>query len=265
MTSWSCTAGTSRSPTRDLVKGLAPLAAKTDRIDAWVLTELSRRELVPAIWLPDPGVRAERERARWRLHLVRHRTALTNRIHAILMAFGLTRMCSRCAATVRGATTSARAISWLASPSISSPRTSSSRCVNPRRSPAGESSTIPGSTPDTSSVPVTTVTRTWADALVDLCLANPLAHRLGRADAQLLRHRAHRLPLGGVVRPGLGDQAHCPLPQFPRIPNASICHDSILLKDWSLRTRRGGSVSEACEPAGHGVVENVRGLPQTRS
>src|ERR671933_2189514 len=70
------------------VKGLAPLAAKTDRIDAWVLAELSRRELVPAIWLPDPSVRAERERARWRLHLVRHRTALKNRIHATLLAFG---------------------------------------------------------------------------------------------------------------------------------------------------------------------------------
>jgi transposase len=51
------------------VKGLAPLACKTDRIDAWVLAELSRRELVPAIWLPTPNVRAERERARWRLHL----------------------------------------------------------------------------------------------------------------------------------------------------------------------------------------------------
>lgn len=51
------------------VKGLAPLAAKTDRIDAWVLAELCRRELVPAIWLPDPGNRAERERARFRLHL----------------------------------------------------------------------------------------------------------------------------------------------------------------------------------------------------
>jgi transposase len=73
---------------RDLVKGLAPLAAKTDRIDAWVLAELSRRELVPAIWLPDPAVRAERERARWRLHLVRHRTALKNRIHATLLTFG---------------------------------------------------------------------------------------------------------------------------------------------------------------------------------
>jgi transposase len=70
------------------VKGLAPLACKTDKIDAWVLAELSRRDLVPAIWLPTPGVRAERERARWRLHLVRHRTALKNRIHATLLAFG---------------------------------------------------------------------------------------------------------------------------------------------------------------------------------
>ena len=43
------------------VKGLAPLACKTDRIDARVLAELSRRELVPAIWLPDPSVRAERD------------------------------------------------------------------------------------------------------------------------------------------------------------------------------------------------------------
>jgi len=70
------------------VKGLAPLAAKTDKIDAWVLAELARRDLVPAIWLPDPTVRAERERARFRLHLVRHRTALKNRIHATLIAFG---------------------------------------------------------------------------------------------------------------------------------------------------------------------------------
>ena len=37
------------------VKGLAPLACKTDRIDAWVLAELSRRDLVPEIWLPTPG------------------------------------------------------------------------------------------------------------------------------------------------------------------------------------------------------------------
>ena len=70
------------------VKGLAPLACKTDRIDAWVLAELSRRELVPAIWLPDPTIRAERERARFRLHLVRHRSSLKQRIHATLLTHG---------------------------------------------------------------------------------------------------------------------------------------------------------------------------------
>jgi transposase len=70
------------------VKGLAPLACKTDRIDAWVLAELARRELVPAIWLPDPEVRGARERARFRLHLVRQRSALKNRVHAILMTHG---------------------------------------------------------------------------------------------------------------------------------------------------------------------------------
>jgi transposase len=70
------------------VKGLAPLACKTDKIDARVLAELSWRDLVPAIWLPDPSIRRERELARYRLHLVRHRTTLKNRIHATLMTFG---------------------------------------------------------------------------------------------------------------------------------------------------------------------------------
>jgi hypothetical protein len=42
------------------VKGLAPLACKTDKIDARVLAELSVRDLVPAIWLPTPELRRER-------------------------------------------------------------------------------------------------------------------------------------------------------------------------------------------------------------
>jgi transposase len=70
------------------VRGLAPLACKTDKIDAWVLAELSRRELVPAIWLPTFAHRAERERARWRLYLVQRRSSLKHRIHAQLLAFG---------------------------------------------------------------------------------------------------------------------------------------------------------------------------------
>jgi transposase len=70
-------------------KGLAPLACKTDRIDAWVLAELARRDLVPEVWLPGPTVRGERERARFRLHLVHKRTSLKNRVHAILFQHGL--------------------------------------------------------------------------------------------------------------------------------------------------------------------------------
>ena len=70
------------------VKGLAPLACKPDNIDSEVLAVLSHRDLVPAIWLPDPRVREERELARFRLHLVKHKSALKNRIHSTLINFG---------------------------------------------------------------------------------------------------------------------------------------------------------------------------------
>ena len=70
-------------------KGLAPLACKTDRIDARVLAQLCWRDLVPAVWLPDPEVRGERERARFRMHLVRHRSSLKNRVHATLLTHGV--------------------------------------------------------------------------------------------------------------------------------------------------------------------------------
>src|SRR3954465_8260200 len=70
------------------VKGLAPLACKTDKIDARVLALLSHRDLVPEIWLPDPRVRRERELARFRMHLVKHRSMLKHRIHATLISFG---------------------------------------------------------------------------------------------------------------------------------------------------------------------------------
>ena len=70
------------------VKGLAPLACKTDKIDSLVLAVLSHRDLVPAIWLPDPRVREERELARFRMHLVKHKSALKCRIHSTLINFG---------------------------------------------------------------------------------------------------------------------------------------------------------------------------------
>jgi transposase len=70
------------------VKGFAPIACKTDKVDSMVLATLSQRDLVPAIWLPDPHVREERELARFRLHLVKHRSMLKNRIHSTLISFG---------------------------------------------------------------------------------------------------------------------------------------------------------------------------------
>jgi transposase len=70
------------------VKGLAPLACKTDMIDSKVLAVLSHRDLVPAVWLPDPRVRKERELARFRLHLIKHRSMLKHRVHSTLVNFG---------------------------------------------------------------------------------------------------------------------------------------------------------------------------------
>jgi transposase len=70
------------------VKGIGPLAAKTDKIDARVLAVLSQRDLIPEIWLPSLEVRQERELARFRLHLVKHKSMLKHRVHATLISFG---------------------------------------------------------------------------------------------------------------------------------------------------------------------------------
>jgi transposase len=70
-------------------RGIAPLACKTDKVDALVLATLAWRDLVPAIWIPAQEVRGARERARYRLHLVRHRISLKNRVHQTLVAHGV--------------------------------------------------------------------------------------------------------------------------------------------------------------------------------
>jgi transposase len=71
------------------VKGLAALACKTDKVDARVLAELCRRDLVPAVWLPSFDDRALRERLNRRMHLVRMRTMARNRIHGVLTQWGM--------------------------------------------------------------------------------------------------------------------------------------------------------------------------------
>src|SRR5215211_4216170 len=71
------------------VRDVAPLACKTDRVDARVLAELCRRDLVPALWVPPLDERALRERLRRRMHLVRLRVSAMNRIFGLLTQFGL--------------------------------------------------------------------------------------------------------------------------------------------------------------------------------
>ena len=48
-------------------QGVGAAGVQTDKIDARVLAVLSERDLVPAIWPPDPRIRSEREQARFRL------------------------------------------------------------------------------------------------------------------------------------------------------------------------------------------------------
>jgi transposase len=71
------------------VRDVAPLACKTDKVDARVLAELCRRELVPELWVPSIEDRALRERLRRRMHLVKTRTSARNRIFGLLTQFGL--------------------------------------------------------------------------------------------------------------------------------------------------------------------------------
>ena len=71
------------------VRDIAPLACKTDKVDARVLAELCRRDLVPAVWVASPEDRAISERIRRRAHLVKLRTSHRNRIFGLLTQFGL--------------------------------------------------------------------------------------------------------------------------------------------------------------------------------
>ena len=70
------------------VKGLAPLACKTDRIDAWCSPSSPAGTWCRRSGCPSFEQRVERERARWRLFLVRKRSWLKHRVHAQLLAFG---------------------------------------------------------------------------------------------------------------------------------------------------------------------------------
>ena len=71
------------------LRDIAPLACKTDKLDARVLAELCRRELVSAVWVASLEDRAIRERLRRRAHLVKLRTSARKRTFGLLTQFGL--------------------------------------------------------------------------------------------------------------------------------------------------------------------------------
>jgi transposase len=71
------------------VRDVAPLACKTDKVDARVLAELCRRDLVPELWVPSLSDRELRERLRRRAHLVRIRASAMNRIFGLLTQWGM--------------------------------------------------------------------------------------------------------------------------------------------------------------------------------
>jgi len=70
-------------------KAVGSLAAKTDKLDARVLAELARRDLVPQVHVPTFADRELKERLGRRMHMVRLRTAAINRAHGVLSQFGV--------------------------------------------------------------------------------------------------------------------------------------------------------------------------------
>jgi transposase len=66
------------------VRAIAAAQVKTDRIDARMLGQLLRVGLIPQAYIPGRETRQLREAVRQRLFLVRVRTMLKNRIHALM-------------------------------------------------------------------------------------------------------------------------------------------------------------------------------------
>lgn len=70
---------------KDMLKG----RAKTDKLDSKGLAELTRSDLIPEVYIPPKEIRDIRELLRYRTGLVRYRTSLKNKTHAILHKNGI--------------------------------------------------------------------------------------------------------------------------------------------------------------------------------
>jgi transposase len=65
-------------------KAIAQAKVKTDKVDARVLAQLLRCDYLPAVWLPDEATQQMRELTSRRTRLSGQRTAIYNRLHAVL-------------------------------------------------------------------------------------------------------------------------------------------------------------------------------------
>jgi len=72
-------------------KAIASARLKNGKVDAAILAQLLRADLLPEAWIAPPQVRALRALLRHRIQLVRLRTLLGNRIHAIAADHGYDR------------------------------------------------------------------------------------------------------------------------------------------------------------------------------
>src|SRR6266704_3070933 len=83
-------------------KAIASARLKNDKVDAEILAQLLRADLLPEAWIAPPAVRQLRALLRHRASLVRLGTQLRNRIHAVVADFGYDRPGSYWAGPGRG-------------------------------------------------------------------------------------------------------------------------------------------------------------------
>jgi transposase len=83
-------------------KAIASARLKNDKVDAAILAQLLRADLLPEAWIAPPAVRQLRALLRHRTGLVRLRTQQRNRIHAVVADFGYDRSGSYLSGPGRG-------------------------------------------------------------------------------------------------------------------------------------------------------------------
>ncbi len=66
------------------LRAIAEAKIKTDRLDAAILAQLLRAQLIPSVYVPSPETRDQKRLWRERVWLVRMNTRLKNRIHRLL-------------------------------------------------------------------------------------------------------------------------------------------------------------------------------------